>query len=71
MNKNIERLCKEADLRLQVQMIEGYCKTIAFVTDGTHDVNEDIVKIIHENSKKILEGVKTYYTIEEEIKNMK
>lgn len=71
MNTNIEKLCKEADLRLQVQMIEGYSKAIAFVTDGTHDVNEDIVKIIHENSKKILESVKNYYTIEEEIKHMK
>lgn len=71
MNNNIERFCKEADLRLQVQMIEGYCKTIAFVTDGTHDVNEDVVKIIHDNSIKILEGVKNYYTIEEEIKKMK
>ena len=56
---------------MQVQMIEGYSKAIAFVTDGTHDVNEDIVKIIHENSKKILESVKNYYTIEEEIKLMK
>lgn len=37
---------------MQVQMIEGYSKTIAFVTDGTHDVNENMVKIIHENSKK-------------------
>lgn len=71
MKSNIEILCKEADLRLQVQMIEGYSKTIAFVTDGTHDVNENIVKIIHENSKKILESVKNYYTIEEEIKHMK
>lgn len=70
MKKTIEKLCKEADLRFQVQMIEGYCKSILFVTDGTKDVNESVVKAIHDISTNILEGVRNYYKIEEEIKHM-
>lgn len=70
MENNIKKLVKEADMRLQMQTIEGYCKTIIRATDGTQDMNESIVKAIHDISMKMLEAVNNYYKIEDEIKQM-
>lgn len=71
MKNNIERLAKEADMRLQMQTIEGYCKAIIRATDGTQDMNESIVKAIHDISIKMLEAMGNYYKIENEINQMK
>lgn len=70
MENNIKRLAKEADVRLQMQTIEGYCKTIIHATDGTQDMNESIVEAIHDISIKMLEAVRNYYKIEDEIKEI-
>ena len=70
MENNIKRLAKLADMRLQVQTIEGYCKAIIKATDGTQEVSISIVNAINDNSTKMLEAVKNYYKIEDEIKHM-
>jgi predicted nucleic acid-binding Zn-ribbon protein len=70
MENNIKRLAKLADMRLQVQTIEGYCKAIIKTTDGTQEVSTSIVNTINDISTKMLEAVKKYYSIEDEIRHM-
>lgn len=71
MNTNIEKFVKEADLRLQVQFIESNCKTICKITDGTIELGSAHIETIHDISQKMLNAVKNYYKIEQEINEMK
>ncbi|MBQ9545714.1 MAG: hypothetical protein IJU90_00295 [Bacteroidales bacterium] len=70
METNIEKKVKEADLHLQIQIIESNCKTICRLTDGTVELGESAIETIQEINSKTLEAVKNYYKIKEEIKHM-
>jgi hypothetical protein len=71
METNIERFLKEADLRLQIQVIESNCNMICKITDGTIELGESTIETIREINTKTLNAVKNYYKIEEEIKHLK
>ncbi len=70
METNIKKYVREADLHLQIQVIESNCKMICQLTDGTIELGESTLETIREINTKTLDAVKNYYKIEEEIKHM-
>lgn len=71
MAYDIEKLAKETELHGQIQMIQGLCKALYRATDEKQEVNEGVIKVMHDICNQMLGMIDKYYTIETELRNMK
>ena len=68
---DIQIIAKEAEMHGQIQMIEGQCRALFNATDGKLEMTEGVVEAMHDICKQILDSIKKYYSMEEELRKMK